>query len=89
MGLGLLVLCLLLDFTGYALRWDEGIRWALVAGTNLVKTIPVLGDNLYAILMGGPAPGAAALVRFYAWHIFGLALLAGDRKRLASVSRAT
>ena len=39
-GLGMLVLVLLLDFTGYVLRWDEGIRWALVVGTNLLKTIP-------------------------------------------------
>ena len=40
LGLILLVVVLLLDFTGYVLRWDEGIRWALVVGTNLLKTIP-------------------------------------------------
>ena len=40
LGLGLLVFILLLDFTGYVLRWDEGIRWALVVGANLLKTIP-------------------------------------------------
>ena len=44
LGLGLLVLVLLLDFTGYVLRWDEGIRWALVVGTNLLKTIPWIGE---------------------------------------------
>jgi quinol-cytochrome oxidoreductase complex cytochrome b subunit len=74
LGLLLLLICLFLDFTGYALRWDEGIRWALVAGTNLVKTIPLAGDSLYALLVGGEQPGAATLVRFYAWHIFGLTL---------------
>jgi quinol-cytochrome oxidoreductase complex cytochrome b subunit len=73
-GLGLLVLILLLDFTGYVLRWDEGVHWALVVGTNLVKTIPLIGDSLYHFVMGGAGPGAATLIRFYAWHIFGLTL---------------
>jgi quinol-cytochrome oxidoreductase complex cytochrome b subunit len=77
LGLVLLVLILLLDFTGYVLRWDEGIRWALVVGTNLLKTIPLIGDGFYQFVIGGSEPGAAALTRFYAWHIFGLTLLAG------------
>ncbi len=75
LGLGLLALIIFLDFSGYVLRWDEGIRWALVAGTNLIKAIPGIGPGAYRILMGGDAPGPAALVRFYAWHIFGLILL--------------
>ena len=75
LGLALLVTSLILDFTGYVLRWDEGIRWALVAGTNLVKSIPWLGPSLYGMLIGGGKPGAATLTRFYAWHIFGLVLV--------------
>jgi quinol-cytochrome oxidoreductase complex cytochrome b subunit len=74
LGLGLLVLILLLDFTGYVLRWDEGVHWALVVGTNLLKTIPLIGDGLYRFVMGGAGPGPATLIRFYAWHIFGLTL---------------
>ncbi|MFV1950201.1 MAG: cytochrome b N-terminal domain-containing protein, partial [Anaerolineales bacterium] len=74
LGIILLVLVLLLDFTGYVLRWDEGIRWALVVGTNLVKTIPGIGDGLYLFLIGGAEPGLAALTRFYSWHIYGLTL---------------
>ena len=74
LGLVLLILILLLDFTGYVLRWDEGIRWALVVGTNLLKTIPGIGDGLYRFVIGGPEPGAPTLIRFYAWHIFGLTL---------------
>ncbi|MGB8211928.1 MAG: cytochrome b N-terminal domain-containing protein [Anaerolineales bacterium] len=77
LGMGLFVLLVLLDFTGYVLRWDTGIRWALVAGTNLVKSIPWIGAALYGSLVGGSQPGAATLLRFYAWHIFGLMLLAG------------
>jgi len=75
LGLGLLVLTLLLDFSGYVLRWDEGIRWALVAGTNLVRSIPLIGAALYGLVTGGDQPGAATVIRFYAWHIFGLTLI--------------
>jgi quinol-cytochrome oxidoreductase complex cytochrome b subunit len=77
LGMGLLVLSVLLDFTGYILRWDEGIRWALVTGTNLVKSIPLIGNEFYMILVGGSQPGPATLIRFYGWHVFGLALAAG------------
>ena len=67
----------LLDFSGYVLRWDDGVRWALVAGTNLIKSIPLTGQALYGMLIGGPEPGPATLIRFYGWHIFGLMLIAG------------
>jgi quinol-cytochrome oxidoreductase complex cytochrome b subunit len=75
LGMSLLVLTLLLDFTGYVLRWDEGVRWALVAGTNLVRSIPWVGGVLYGMVTGGDQPGAATVIRFYAWHIFGLTLV--------------
>ena len=74
LGLALLVAAILLDFTGYILRWDQGIQWALVVGTNLVKTIPWLGSALYVILTGGTDLGASTLIRFYSWHIFALTL---------------
>ena len=76
LGLALFVFILLLDFTGYILRWDQGIQWALVVGTNLVKAIPGIGDSLYQLLVGGTQPGGATLIRFYTWHVFGLMLLA-------------
>lgn len=75
LGIILLLVLIFLDFSGYVLRWDEGIRWALVAGTNLIRTIPLIGNSLYRFVMGGSQPGAATLIRFYAWHIFGLTLV--------------
>ena len=86
LGVGLLVFILLLNFTGYVLRWDEGIHWALVVGANLLKTIPWIGDGLYQFVIGGSEPGAATLIRFYAWHIFGLTLGAVILMRLACLS---
>jgi quinol-cytochrome oxidoreductase complex cytochrome b subunit/mono/diheme cytochrome c family protein len=74
-GLGMLVLILLLDFTGYVLRWDEGIRWALIVGTNLLKTVPWVGDWLYRLAVGGPEPASSSVERFYTWHIFVLTLV--------------
>ncbi|MDD2923356.1 MAG: cytochrome b N-terminal domain-containing protein [Anaerolineales bacterium] len=75
LGAILLVFAILLDFTGYVLRWDEGVRWALTAGTNLLKSIPFVGDALYIFVVGGSEPSSASLLRFYAWHIFVLALM--------------
>jgi quinol-cytochrome oxidoreductase complex cytochrome b subunit len=75
-GLALLVLTLFLDFTGYVLRWDQDTGWALRVGTNLIKEIPWIGPTLYRALVGGVAVGGATLLRFYAWHIFGLVLAA-------------
>ena len=74
-GLALLVVLLFLNFTGYILRWDEGIHWALVVGTNLLRAIPGIGDGLYRFVVGGQVIGASTLTRFYAWHIFGLTLI--------------
>jgi quinol-cytochrome oxidoreductase complex cytochrome b subunit/mono/diheme cytochrome c family protein len=74
LGLTLLILTLALDFTGYILRWDLGTSWALVVGTNLIKTIPVFGSQLFEYVIGGAQLGSAALIRFYSWHTFGLTL---------------
>ncbi len=74
-GLSLLVVILLWDFTGYALRWDENSIWALLVGTNLLKVVPAVGDALYRLVVGDTALGQNALLRFYAWHVFGLTLL--------------
>lgn len=77
LGSSLLIFVLLLDFTGYILRWDEGIRWALTAGTNLLKSIPVVGQGLYIFAVGGSELGPSSLIRFYSWHIFVLSLVFG------------
>lgn len=74
-GLALFLLILFLDFTGYALRWDLGVHWALVAGTNLLKTIPLIGPTVYAAAVGGSQINEATVARFYGWHLFGLVLL--------------
>jgi quinol-cytochrome oxidoreductase complex cytochrome b subunit len=76
LGLALFVLSILLDFTGYILRWDRDICWPLTTGTNLLKTIPLIGDFLYRVAVGGNEACSTALLRFYTWHIFGLTIVA-------------
>lgn len=74
-GLGLLVVTLVWDFTGYVLRWDDGAQWALVIGANLFREIPVVGEAIYRALVGDVQVGPSALLRFYAWHVCGLTLV--------------
>jgi quinol-cytochrome oxidoreductase complex cytochrome b subunit len=74
LGIGLLLLVLMLDFTGYGLRWDESIGWAVVVGTNLLRLVPLAGETIYRWAVGGPELGGPTILRFYGWHVFGLTL---------------
>jgi mono/diheme cytochrome c family protein len=38
-GVPLLILTLVIDFTGFVLRWDDRGSWALLIGTNLVRAV--------------------------------------------------
>ena len=71
-GIALLVITLVWDFTGYVLRWDDGAYWAFLVGTNLFREIPNWGESLYRVIVGDTQIGASSLLRFYGWHIFGL-----------------
>ena len=75
-GVALLFLTLVLNFTGFVLRWDLDTAWALMVGTNLIKSIPGIGTALCQFLVGGDTIGAPALLRFYTWHVLALALVA-------------
>ncbi|MSQ35959.1 MAG: DUF4405 domain-containing protein [Dehalococcoidia bacterium] len=75
-GVVLLVLTLLLSFTGYLLPWDQLAFWAITVGTNMVGSAPILGEPNRFALIGGFVVGPAALIRFYTLHVIGLPLLA-------------
>jgi quinol-cytochrome oxidoreductase complex cytochrome b subunit len=70
LGVGLLALTLAFSFTGYLLPWDQLSYWAVTVGTNLVNYVPVLGQTLRDLLLGGAQIGQATLLRFYALHVF-------------------
>lgn len=68
-GLMLLLLTLLLSFTGYLLPWDQLAFWAVTVGTNIAKEVPIFGESLRFVLLGGTEIGQSALVRFYVLHV--------------------
>ena len=75
-GVILLVLTLLLSFTGYLLPWDQLALWAITVGTNIGGAAPILGGDTKFILIGGFEVGPNALIRFYTLHVIALPLLA-------------
>ncbi|MGH2838688.1 MAG: cytochrome b [Thermoleophilaceae bacterium] len=68
-GVILLVLTLLMGFTGYLLPFDQRSFWATVVGVNLNSSGPIVGPYLADFLRGGPEFGADTLSRFYAMHM--------------------
>src|SRR5215510_7054002 len=44
-GVFLLLLTLLLSFTGYLLPWDQLAVWAITVGSNMARATPVLGHE--------------------------------------------
>ncbi len=74
-GVVLLLLTLLLSFTGYLLPWDQLAYWAVTIGTSMTDFVPVIGGQLKTILLGGDQVGEATLLRFYVLHVAVLPLL--------------
>ncbi|MBA3291723.1 MAG: cytochrome b N-terminal domain-containing protein [Actinobacteria bacterium] len=68
-GVILLLLTLLLAFTGYLLPWDQLAVWAVTVGTEMMKQSPVVGDQVQFALLGGPVIGPETLLRWYTLHV--------------------
>src|SRR6266567_1602891 len=52
-GVVLLLLTLLLSFTGYLLPWDQLAYWAITVGTNIASSAPMVGERMRFFLLGG------------------------------------
>jgi quinol-cytochrome oxidoreductase complex cytochrome b subunit len=90
-GVSLLVLTLLLSFTGYLLPWDQLSLWAVTVGTNMIGAAPFIGhqgpgasllerwitpeSDIRYLLTAGTTVGPATLLRFYVLHCVFLPLL--------------
>ena len=76
-GVVLLVVTILLSYTGYLLPWDQLSFWGISVGTNMVRAMPLgLGDQISFLLLGGNIVGEYALVRFYVLHCFIIPIVA-------------
>jgi len=69
MGMGLLLLIVGANFTGYLLPWDQLAYWAVTVGTSLLDYLPGIGEPMTRLLLGGSEVGAATLTNFYGLHI--------------------
>jgi quinol-cytochrome oxidoreductase complex cytochrome b subunit len=90
-GVILLVLTLLLSFTGYLLPDDQLGFWAVTVGTGMAQATPLLGhqgpfgpelgitqfNDVRFALLGGSIVDANALLRSYIWHCIAIPLIAG------------
>ena len=75
-GVVLLILTLMLSYTGYLLPWDQLAIWAVTVGMNMVGSAPLAGETSRLVFLGGLEVSDAALLRFYTLHVIGLPLLA-------------
>jgi cytochrome b6 len=67
-GVVLLIVTLLLSYTGYLLPWDQLAFWAITVGSNLLSSVPLLGPKIRFLMLGGNTVNANALLRFYVLH---------------------
>jgi quinol-cytochrome oxidoreductase complex cytochrome b subunit len=68
-GVMLLILTLLMSFTGYLLPWDQLAFWAVTVGTEMAGYVPLIGDQVKEVLLGGPTVDSSTLLRFYVLHV--------------------
>ena len=79
-GMILLVLTLMLSFSGYLLPWDQLAYWALTVFLSGAENAPapeVVNANILLILQGAPSLGADGLLRWYLLHVLLMPLLLG------------
>lgn len=69
LGLAMLLLVMAASFTGYLLPWDQLAYWAVTVVAGLLDTIPLVGEEIRRLLLGGDAVGEVTLRNFYALHV--------------------
>ena len=75
-GVILLLITLFLSYTGYLLPWDQLAFWAITVGSNIASAVPVMGNKIHFLMLGGNVVNANALLRFYVLHCMILPLVA-------------
>jgi quinol-cytochrome oxidoreductase complex cytochrome b subunit len=69
LGVVLLGLALAYSFSGYLLPWDQLGYWAATISVQIMRAIPVVGDLIAQILLGGTTLSPATLSRMYFYHV--------------------
>jgi quinol-cytochrome oxidoreductase complex cytochrome b subunit len=68
-GVVLGVLVLAFGYTGYLLPWDQRAYWATTVGTDIMGSVPFVGDLVLRLVRGGADVTALTLTRFYGAHV--------------------
>lgn len=68
-GYLLFLLTMGFGFSGYLLPWNKLAYFATTVGTNIVKSVPLLGNWLLQVLRGGQDVTINTLYRFFAAHV--------------------
>jgi ubiquinol-cytochrome c reductase cytochrome b subunit len=69
-GVFLLLLTLGMAFSGQVLRFDQDSYWGLGIGASILSRVPLIGEPLVKLMLGGPILGSATLSRFFTLHVF-------------------
>ncbi len=68
--IGMLIYLLMMGtaFMGYVLPWGQMSFWGATVITGLFGAIPVVGEPIQTLLLGGPSVGNPTLNRFFSLH---------------------
>lgn len=75
-GIGLLLLTLMMDFSGYLLRGSQEGGAAANVAVHISGLIPLVGAPIGQILFGRPSPLSGSTLMVYVWHCLGLPTIA-------------
>ena len=67
-GMCLLLCTLLTGFTGYSLAFEQLSYWGATVASNISETVPIVGNALKWMLLGGESFNEHTLARFYVIH---------------------
>lgn len=68
LGVVIFLLMMATAFMGYVLPWGQMSFWGAQVITGFFSAIPLVGETIRVWLLGGYAPDAAALNRFFSLH---------------------
>ena len=81
-GVILFLLTMAMSLTGGALPWDKRSYWLVEVASSAAGTVPVIGELIKRIMLGGGIIGQLTLSRFFVLHA---AVVAGTLFAIAAV----
>jgi quinol-cytochrome oxidoreductase complex cytochrome b subunit len=67
-GMCLLLCTLVLGFTGYSLVFEQLSYWGATVGANIAASVPLVGETMKEMLLGGETYNEHTLPRFFVLH---------------------